>query len=94
MNMWLDMRADCETFFEAFKQLVTGRKGIFERSTTTILLKKEKATPDAEGCLLSLDIEALEADWETTVEWIQNNRRTKPPHIYGRIQAIEGERVN
>jgi hypothetical protein len=90
MAIWMDLRAPGETFFEAFQQLVVKRKGMFERDTMTILLKKDKQTPDDEAYPLSLNSDDLEADWEMTVEWLEENRREKPPHVYGKVQTGEG----
>jgi hypothetical protein len=90
MATWLDLRAPAEAFFKAFQHVVEKRKGIFERDTMTLYLKKDKQTPDDEAYPLSLEADELEADWERTVEWLQDNRREKPPHVYGRVQVGEG----
>jgi len=90
MAIWLDLRAPGETFYNAFHQLVEKRKGIFERAMMTIYLKKDKQMPDDEAYPLSLDADNLEADWDTTVAWLEVNRRDKPPHVYGRVEAGEG----
>ncbi|KAF2686955.1 hypothetical protein K458DRAFT_402477 [Lentithecium fluviatile CBS 122367] len=90
MKVWIELRAPGEAFFEAFQQQVQKRKGMFERSQVTIYLKKDKKTPDDEACELSLDMNDLEADWEATVEWLEENRRGEPPRVYGRVQVGEG----
>lgn len=46
--------------------------------------------PDEEARPLSLAEDDLEADWEMTTEWLEANRRDKPPHIYGVVEMEEG----
>jgi hypothetical protein len=50
-----------------------------------IKMKKDKAILDENANALSIDEENLEADWETTKEWLEANRRDKSPHIYGEV---------
>jgi hypothetical protein len=91
LNIWLDLSAHGEAFYKAFQQqAVKQRKNILDRATITIQLKKDRTVPDEAAYLLSLDEEDLEADWETTVEWLEANRRDKSPHIYGVVEIEEG----
>jgi hypothetical protein len=91
LNIWLDLNAHGEAFYKAFQQqAVKQRKNILDRATITIQLKKDRTVPDEAAYLLSLDEEDLEADWETTVEWLEANRRDKSPHIYGVVEIEEG----
>ena len=91
LNVWLDLNAHGEAFYKAFQQQATKqRKDISDRATMTVLLKKDKSIPDEEGYALSLDEDDLEADWETTLEWLDANRRDKSPHICGVVEMEEG----
>jgi len=91
LNVWLDLNAHGEAFYKAFQQQATKqRKDILDRATMTILLKKDKSIPDEEAYALSLDEDDLEADWETTLEWLDANRRDKSPHICGMVKKEEG----
>ena len=90
MAMWLDLHAPGEDFFKTFQRLVEKRKGIFDRTNITIYLKKDKLTPSDEAYPLSLDVDDLEADWDTTVAWLQDNKRDKSPHVYGTVLSEGG----
>ena len=90
MNVWLDMSAPGEAFFMTFQQLAEKRTRIFDRAEVTIYLKKDKKTPDSEAYALSLDEEELQTDWETTLTWLEDNKRETPPHVFGWVQVGEG----
>jgi hypothetical protein len=91
LNVWLDLSAHGEAFYRSFQQqAVKQRKTILDRAMMTIKLKNDKNTPDDESYPLSLDEEELEADWETTREWLDENRRDTSPHIYGVMDMGEG----
>jgi hypothetical protein len=91
LNVWLDLSAHGEAFYRSFQQqAVKQRKTILDRAMMTIKLKNDKNTSDEESYSLSLDEEELEADWETTREWLDENRRDKSPHIYGVMDMGEG----
>lgn len=90
INVWLDLDATGEAFFDTVQPLFEKRKGIFDRAVVTILLKTDRQAPDAEGYPLSLDEEALEADWEETVRWLREHKRERPPHLFGRVELDEG----
>jgi len=66
------------------------RKGMFDRAAIRIILKTDKQTPDDEAYKLSLEESDLEADWPTTLEWLEENKTGKSPRIYGRVQVGEG----
>jgi hypothetical protein len=90
INVWLDLHGRGEAFFHAFQQLCAKRKGEFDRSRTLILLKPDKHAPEDEAYALSLDEDEMDADWETTVAWIEEHRRDKSPHLYGEVRVEEG----
>jgi hypothetical protein len=90
VNVWLDLGAPGEAFFKSFQQMVKKRKPLSERAMMTIYLKKDKHTPDDKAYALSLDEDDLDADWETTVTWLEENKRVKSPHIYGWVE-VENE---
>jgi hypothetical protein len=90
VNVRLDLDARCEAFFRAFQQMCVKRKGDFDRSRTFILLKPDKHAPEDEAYALSLDEDELDADWETIVAWIKENRRDKSPHLFGEVRVEEG----
>ena len=89
-NVWLDLDGPAEAFFLAFQQQVSKRKEILDRSLITIYLKTEQQSPDVTEHPLCLGPDELDADWEPTVEWLENNKREKSPHIYGTIEVDEG----
>jgi hypothetical protein len=88
--MWLDTSAPGEAFYDTFQQHFGKRKVISDRVELKIYLKSDKQSPDDEAYALSLDADELDADWETTVSWLEENKREKSPHIYGKVE-IEGE---
>jgi hypothetical protein len=90
LNVWLDPHAHSEAFWRSFQQAVKQRKTILDRAMMTIKLKKNKNIPDEEAYALCLDEDDLEADWETTIEWLEANKRDKPPHLYGVVEIEEG----
>lgn len=90
LNIWLEMSAPAEAFFQTFQQQADKRRRMFDRGEVTILLKGEKSAPDGEAYPLSIAEDDLEADWEETLSWVNENRRETSPHIYGRVQDGEG----
>ena len=88
--MWMDPNAPAEDFFRVFQEQAERRRSIPERSMIRICLKNDKNMPDEESYDLSLDEEDLDADWETTLEWLEGHKRDKSPHIYGVIQVQDG----
>ncbi|EDU45109.1 predicted protein [Pyrenophora tritici-repentis Pt-1C-BFP] len=90
INMWIDLNAPAEDFFRVFQEHAEKRTSIPERSLMRICLKSDKEMPDHESYDLSLDEEDLDADWETTLDWLEEHKRQKSPHIYGVIQIQDG----
>lgn len=62
-----------------------GRKKI-DRTTHYLRFTVDPEVDNAESCLQDLTESALLDDWQVTVQWIQENRRSEPPHIYGMIE--------
>ena len=90
INMWMYLNAPAEDFFQAFQEQAVKRKSIPERSMMRICLKNDKHMLEDESYHLSLDEEDLDADWETTLEWLEGHKRDKSPHIYGVVQIQDG----
>jgi hypothetical protein len=90
INVWLDLDAPGEAFFQSFQQQCVKRMKVLDRSGAFIWLKPNKHAPDDEAYALSLDEDELDADWETTVAWIKENRRDKSPHLFGVVMVGEG----
>ncbi|KAF2848349.1 hypothetical protein T440DRAFT_536505 [Plenodomus tracheiphilus IPT5] len=86
INVWLDMDAPGEAFFQAF-QKAAGKKHTLERDETSLLLKKDKKSSDKDEYTLLLGADELDADWETTLEWLRNHMAEKPPNIYGKVDV-------
>jgi len=63
-------------------------KKVLDRNTHSIRLTKEKGT--SEGCFLALEESTFVDDWESAVDWIRENKRTKVPHLYAVIELDEG----
>ncbi|KAB2099834.1 hypothetical protein AG0111_0g11992 [Alternaria gaisen] len=68
-----------------------------DRQRVTLWLKPNKNAPDDEAYELGLEESTLEILWEGAVQWIQENKNPKAPHIFatveieGFIDAINGE---
>ncbi|CBY01351.1 predicted protein [Plenodomus lingam JN3] len=88
--LWLDLCASGDAFFQAFQKLALQRKRTLDRAETVLYLRQNKDGVDDEEYPLSLDEEELDADWGSTVAWLMENRRDKPPHIHGRVEVGEG----
>ena len=84
-NIWLDTNDSAEAFFLAFQQQASKRHEIFNRELTKISLKAGQQSSE-----LSLALEDLEADWDSMVEWLRENKRDKPPHVYGEVEVEPG----
>jgi len=82
----MDLNALADDFFQAFAEKAKKRKIMPERFSISIRLKNHKNMLDDESYDLSLDKEDLDADWETTLEWVNKHKRVDSPHIYGLIQ--------
>ncbi|KAF2848340.1 hypothetical protein T440DRAFT_520037 [Plenodomus tracheiphilus IPT5] len=88
--VWIDLCASGDAFFQAFHKLAVQRKRTLERTETTLFLRQTKEGLDDEEYPMSLDEDELDADWEMTVDWLKDNKKEKPPHIYGRVEVGEG----
>ncbi|KAF1919371.1 hypothetical protein BDU57DRAFT_512432 [Ampelomyces quisqualis] len=87
---WLYLDAPGEAFCENVQNEFKKRKLQFDRPNSTILFKNNKEAPDIDAYYLSLDEDALEADWGETIDWLRTNKRNVSPHIYGTIQIDDG----
>jgi hypothetical protein len=92
IKMAFDLDASGEVFYQAFHRWAVRRKreGDLERHRMTLWLKASKNTPDTEAYLLSLKEGELEEDWETAVDWIQDNKSPKAPHLYATVELEAG----
>jgi hypothetical protein len=88
VNLWLDLDGPAAAFFQALRD-VSKRRQVHDWDSLAIYLKTKSQSPGDIAYRLSLDAEELDADWETTVEWLEENKRDKTPHIYGSIE-VEG----
>lgn len=88
IKICFDPTASGEEFYQEFLRWAVKRKldGDLQRNRITIWLKSSKTAPDKHAYELSLREEQLEALWEETVEWIQENKSEKAPHIYATVQ--------
>jgi hypothetical protein len=77
--IWLDMSGEAEDFFTTFQQLAEKKKRIFDRANVTICFRRDK-----------LDEETLDMDWESTLEWLMENKRDTAPHVFGRVEVGDG----
>jgi hypothetical protein len=87
---WLYLDAPGEAFCENVQKEFKKRKQQLDRPNTMILLKPDKDAPDSNVYYLSLEEDALEADWSVAVDWLRANKRNISPHIYGTIQIDDG----
>jgi hypothetical protein len=92
IKMAFDPDAPGEVFYQAFVQWAVRRKrdGDLERHRMTLWLKASKNTPDAEAYELSLKEGELEEFWETAIDWIQENKSLKAPHLYATVELEAG----
>lgn len=92
INVWLDMAGPGEAFFKALQKEIGKRKNIIDRTMMSIVLRNVKDIPDNMDLerWLALDEDSLDADWDAIREWLEENKRDKTPHIYGRIEVGEG----
>ncbi|KAF2004051.1 hypothetical protein P154DRAFT_65676 [Amniculicola lignicola CBS 123094] len=92
IKMSFDPDAPGESFYQAFYQWAERRKrgGDLERHRMTLWLKASKNTPDGEAYELGLKEGELEELWETAVDWIQENKSPKAPHLYATVEIEAG----
>jgi N6-adenosine-specific RNA methylase IME4 len=90
-NGSIDLDASGETFYNTIQHVFRRRlKGNPERSVLSILFTTEKGSEEAIMLSVSLDESTLESDWESVVDWMKDNRRTKPPHLYAIVELENG----
>lgn len=89
INVWLDLEQRGEAFFQAFQRELKGRRQIHDRSNTTIRLMTDQSSRTDSAYNLSLGIDELECDWETTLDWLKENKRDQPPHFIGVIEDYQ-----
>jgi hypothetical protein len=92
IQMSFDPDAPGEAFYQAFHQWAVRRKrGVdLERDRMTLRLKASKNTPDDEAYELGLNQGDLEELWEMAVDWIQENKSPKAPHLYATVVLEAG----
>jgi hypothetical protein len=84
----LDLNAPAENFLITLENKFKRFKKILDRNTHSIRFTDNK---EAEGgyCLALEESNFIE-DWESAIDWIRDNRRTKAPHLYAVIELEEG----
>lgn len=91
INVWLGLTEPSDTFFREFQTEIEKRKKIItDRALLTIIVSNEKSTPAERSYRMELAEDCLDADWDITKEWLEDNKRDKAPHIYGRVEVDEG----
>lgn len=87
-----DPDAPGEAFYQAFHQWAVRRHrdGEIERDRMILRLKSSKNTPEDEALDLELKESALEEPWEAVVEWMQENKNPKAPHLYATVELEAG----
>ncbi|CAG5142324.1 uncharacterized protein ALTATR162_LOCUS1129 [Alternaria atra] len=92
IKMTFDPDASGEAFYQAFHQWAVRRErdGDLERQRMTLFIKASKSTSEKEAFDLCLEEGELEELWETAVEYIQDNKRSKAPHLYVTVKMDAG----
>lgn len=90
ISLSLDLDAKGEVFYQDFLHFVLRRKRSLERHRTTMWLNNTKEMSLEEAYELRLSEEELEEGWDAAVEWIQENKRTRGPHIYVTVEVDTG----
>jgi hypothetical protein len=85
----LDLDSSAEVFFQALRD-VSKRRKVHDWDSWVVWLKTELQSPDETAYRLALG-EELDADWDITVDWLEQNKRDKPPHICGSFEFQEGQ---
>jgi hypothetical protein len=88
IKMSFDPSDTGEAFYQAFHQWAVKRKNVddLDRQGVTLMLKANKNAPDDEAYELGLEETELEMLWETAVEWIQENKNPKAPHLFATVK--------
>jgi hypothetical protein len=92
IKMSLDPEASGEVFYQEFCKWASrrNRNGDIERTKMTLWLKANKNARDDEAYELSLKEGELEDFWEEAIDWIQDNKNPKAPHLYATVQLESG----
>jgi hypothetical protein len=92
IKMTFDPDASGEAFYQAFHQWAVRRErdGDLERQRMTLFIKASRSTSEKEAFDLCLEEGELEELWETAVEYIQDNKRPKAPHLYVTVKIDAG----
>jgi hypothetical protein len=92
IQMSFDPKDTGEAFCQAFHQWAVKRKrgGDFDRERVTLWLKANKKIPDDEAYVLSLGVSDLEVLWEAAVEWIEEHKNPKAPHLFATVEFEAG----
>jgi hypothetical protein len=91
LKFWLDLDASAQAFLHTIQDEFDAINKSFDRKKTSIVFHCEKQISDEDGGeKLSLNENALEADWEGTIDWIRDNRRETAPQMYATVQFKEG----
>jgi len=88
VNLWLDLDSSADVFFQTLQD-VSKRRQVHNWNSWVIWLKTEPQSPEDSAYRLTLG-EDLDADWDITVNWLEQNKRDKPPHICGSFEFEEG----
>lgn len=87
INLKMDLNAPGEVFYQTFCRWAEERNRKIERERTVLWLKRDKSMGDDFRFDFSLSEEELEEIWEAVVEWVQENKREKGPHIYVEVKT-------
>ncbi|KAJ4989268.1 hypothetical protein SVAN01_05173 [Stagonosporopsis vannaccii] len=88
INLSLDLDSSAEKFSIALKE-ASKHKQVHNWNSWVIWLKTEPQSPEDSAYRLTLG-DDLDAYWDVTVDWLEQNKRDKPPHIWGLVQFEEG----
>lgn len=87
-SLKLDLNAPAENFLLTIDKKFKRYKKVLGRDDTHSL--RFTADKGAEECYdLSLDESDLVDDWTSAMDWVRDNRGTKPPHVFVVIEMNE-----
>ncbi|CAI9632631.1 hypothetical protein GT037_006312 [Alternaria burnsii] len=88
IKMSFDPTGTGEAFCQAFHKWAVKRKrdGDFDRERMTLWLRANQTIPEDEFYELGLEESELEMRWESAVEWIQENKNPKAPHLFATVK--------
>ncbi|KAL5118719.1 hypothetical protein ACEQ8H_003396 [Pleosporales sp. CAS-2024a] len=82
MKLWLDLDASAQEFISEVEKAFNNKRLAFVPPATTLIF--EAASKDTYD--ISLEEDALEADWADFIEWIRSNKQAHMP-MYGVFQV-------